>query len=57
VNITNDRIKNKIIRKIWHKGGRLGFKSYNEIFPDNDIEIVAMTNIHNSTFGVRKYLL
>lgn len=51
LHISDDRIKNKMIRKIWHKGGRPGFKSYNEVFPQNNIEIIAMTNINNNTFN------
>jgi len=41
----------KVRKKIWHTGGIDGFLSCSKFFPDEDIQIIMITNIPNEHFA------
>ncbi len=48
--LDDEELGGKIRRKIWHTGGIPGFLSCNKIFPDEDIQIIMITNIASGSF-------
>lgn len=41
----------KVRKKMWHNGGIPGFLSCNKVFPDEDIQIIMITNIASEHFA------
>ena len=41
----------KVRKKIWHTGGIDGFLSCSKVFPDEDIQIIMITNIDSECFS------
>lgn len=48
--INDEKIGGKIRKKVYHSGGIPGFFSANNVFPDEDIQIIAISNIRNEYF-------
>lgn len=44
-------LEGKSRKKIWHGGGINGFLTSNSLFPDDDIQIIMITNVVSEYFG------
>jgi len=49
--VPNVKLGGKVRKKIWHTGNIPGFLSCSEVFPNEDIQIVMITNISSKNFG------